>query len=216
MIFLVVFGGIALVLSFFYLLSSIQRYDTWHFAVGLLIVFGFITAYGVFNLPYWHHNADSQVATKTVSHQTKHEYASSSTAQSSAATRINPASQVINGKTAKQVNAEKSYTEKQITKQVTESFKPLGSVKYFSKTRIYQIQPTNENTINSLKVLELDPTQATHVQWPQLTKNLSEASANISQTLHGNYTVQLMSPNDQHKVLYSAENGKTVVDFVKQ
>ncbi|HAT54202.1 MAG TPA: hypothetical protein DCW31_02990 [Lactobacillus sp.] len=217
MIFLAIFGGIALILAIFYLLNSIQNYGTWKFATALVVVFALITGFGIVKLPVWHHSnsASNQASSRSSQSSSSQTSAAEQSSLAKAASTFNPNAGVINGQTAKQKSAAKSTAEDQMTEQLTSSFSTLGKVSFDRAKKTYTITPHNTNTVKALKALEKQPNEAEQAHWPTLAKNLQTSSTNISKALEGDYTLVLVSPDQSNKVLFSATNGKVTTDFTK-
>lgn len=217
MIYLTVFGGIALILAIFYLLNSIQSYHTWRFATLLVVIFALATGYGAIHLPAQHRQAQQQAKKAAVS-QKKNSSQTKAAQQSSltkAASTFNPTGTVINGETESQKSAARANAEQQMTKQLGTAFANFGKVTFATDSKTYTITPTNADTVKALEALEATPSQAEQAQWPTLTENFRKSSANVSKSLQADYTITLVSPDQDGKVLYSAKNGQTVTDFTK-
>lgn len=220
MIFLAIFGGIALILAIFYLLNSIQNYGTWKFATALVVIFTLIRGFGIVKLPFWHHQSQttaSQSPTQNAGRR-RHSSQTSAAAQSSltkAASTFNPTGGVINGQTAKQKSAAKSSAEDQMTTQLNSAFSTLGKVTFDRAKKTYTITPENENTVKALEALEKQPSEADQAHWPTLVKNLTTSSTNVSKALKDDYTLTLVSPDQSGKVLFSATNGKATTNFAQ-
>ncbi|GKT03252.1 hypothetical protein [Furfurilactobacillus entadae] len=208
MIFLAVFGGIALVLAVFYLLNSIQSYGTWRFATLLVVVFALITGYGVVKLPVWHHHGSWSMQSSSSSSTTK-------AALTKAASVFNPNQAAIDGETAGQKSAATANAQSQVKSQLANAFSSLGTVTLDADTKTYTIHPTNKDAVKALEELEKTPSDAEEAKWPTMTDHLRASSANISKSLKDDYTLAMVSPDQSGKVLYSAKNGKTVTNFIK-
>lgn len=214
MIFIAVFGGIALILAIFYLINSIQNYGTWKLAALLVVIFGLLTGYGVTNLiqhPTHPQTAKQPKAPKRGSKESAAEQSS----LAKAASEFNPNAGAINGQTASQQNATRANAEEQMTKQLSTSFENLGTISFSADSKTYTVHPTNEDTVKALTQLEQTPEDAKEAHWSTLADNLQKSSANISESLKADYTITLVSPDQDGKVLFSATNGKVITDFTK-
>ncbi|GEK28174.1 DUF308 domain-containing protein [Furfurilactobacillus siliginis] len=214
MIFIAVFGGIALILAIFYLINSIQNYGTWKLAGLLLIVFALLTGYAVTNLIQHPTRPQNTKQPRAPKHGTK-ESAAEQSSLAKAASEFNPNAGAINGQTASEQKVARANAESEMTKQLSSSFENLGTISFDADTKTYTVHPTNSDTVKALTQLEQTPEDAKEAHWSTLADNLQKSSKNISQSLKADYTIALLSPDQDGKVLFSATNGNVTTDFTK-
>ncbi|WP_461239612.1 DUF308 domain-containing protein [Paucilactobacillus sp. N302-9] len=203
MIFLVIFGGLMLILSAFYLVNSWQQYGTWMWATFLVIISIAMTAYGVWKLPYWNGNTNSQQ--QTASSQT------TSNNSNSASSMSGVSNTGLNGMTGSQTEEK---AQKNILGQLQKNFQTIGSVEFDSKTKTYNVTPTSDDVVKALNYLIENPSKASQVGWTDLTKTLLKTSQQIKKVMGDGYSISLLRP-DGSKTMYTVKDGKATYDMTK-
>lgn len=200
MIFLVIFGGLMLILGSFYLVNSWQQYHQWVFATLLVLASLAITVYGVVKLPYWHHSSTAASSSQSMT---------TSQSQRAALQFSNKAS--LSGNGANQQNKEMS-----VLRQLQKSFSKIGSVSFDSATKTFKIDSSNGDDVDALNSLAQNPGQAKQVGWSNLTNSLDQVSEQISTALGDGYTISLQQPNDSSKTMYATRDGKATYNIADQ
>lgn len=203
MIFLVIMGVLFLILGGFYLVNSWQQYREWKSGTIIVILSIIAIAYGTINLPYFHHNSSQ----------------SSSASSSSQTTQTNQnASSFSSGYTIGNSSMNEAQQENKamtILRQMQKGYSKLGSVSYDEKSQTYQITPTDDNTVEALKALASDPSQADQMGWPNLTKSIKQNSSQLQKALGDGYSISIMNPSDSSQAMYTAKDGKTTYDIAE-
>lgn len=194
MIFLVIFGGLMLILGSFYLVNSWQQYHQWVFATILVLASLAITVYGVVKLPYWHHSSP----------------AASSQSMTASPSQQRGSLQFSNKAALSGGGADQQTKEQSVLRQLQKAFGKLGTVSFDSRTKTYKIDTSNGSDVDALNSLAQDPGQAKQIGWSNLTDSMDKASEQISSILGNGYTLSLQSPSDQAQVLYATKDGQTV------
>ncbi|MBC8744950.1 DUF308 domain-containing protein [Lactobacillus sp. Marseille-P7033] len=204
MIFLVIMGALFLILGGFYLANSWQQYREWKSGTIIVVLSIIAIVYGAINLPYFHHNN------------------SASTNQSSSSSRVaqsNSFSSFSNGFALGNSSANEAQQENKtmaVLRQMQKGYSKLGTVDYNEDSKTFQITPTDDNTVEALKALAQDPSQAEQMGWPNLTKSIKSNSGQVSKALGDRYSISIMNPGDSSKALYTAKDGKTTYDIAEQ
>ncbi|NGC78487.1 DUF308 domain-containing protein [uncultured Limosilactobacillus sp.] len=204
MIFLVIMGALFLILGGFYLANSWQQYREWKSGTIIVVLSIIAIVYGAINLPYFHHNN------------------SASTNQSSSSSRVaqsNSFSSFSNGFALGNSSANEAQQENKtmaVLRQMQKGYSKLGTVDYNEDSKTFQITPTDDNTVEALKALAQDPSQAEQMGWPNLTKSIKSNSGQVSKALGDGYSISIMNPGDSSKALYTAKDGKTTYDIAEQ
>ncbi|GGI62844.1 DUF308 domain-containing protein [Limosilactobacillus caviae] len=204
MIFLVIMGALFLILGGFYLANSWQQYREWKSGTIIVVLSIIAIVYGAINLPYFHHNN------------------STATNQSSSSSRVaqsNSFSSFSNGFALGNSSANEAQQENKtmaVLRQMQKGYSKLGTVDYNEDSKTFQITPTDDNTVEALKALAQDPSQAEQMGWPNLTKSIKSNSGQVSKALGDGYSISIMNPGDSSKALYTAKDGKTTYDIAEQ
>ncbi|MBB1069262.1 DUF308 domain-containing protein [Limosilactobacillus sp. RRLNB_1_1] len=204
MIFLVIMGALFLILGGFYLANSWQQYREWKSGTIIVVLSIIAIVYGAINLPYFHHNN------------------STATNQSSSSSRVaqsNSFSSFSNGFALGNSSANEAQQENKtmaVLRQMQKGYSKLGTVDYNEDSKTFQITPTDDNTVEALKALAQDPSQAEQMGWPNLTKSIKSNSGQVSKALGDGYSISIMNPGDSSKALYTAKDGKTTYDIADQ
>lgn len=199
MIFLVIMGALFLILGGFYLANSWQQYREWKSGTIIVILSIVAIVYGTINLPYFH--KDNNSANQATSAQTTNSSSISSFSNSFAIgnNNINP------GQQEKQ--------EMAVLRQMQKGYSKLGSVEFNEKNKTFEITPTDDNTVEALKALAQDPSQASQIGWSNLTGSIKSNSKQLGNALGQGYSISIMNPSDSGKALYTAKDGKTTYDI---
>lgn len=203
MIYLVVIAGLVLILSGFYLVNSWQQYGTWIWPTFMVIVSLALTVYGVWNLPYWSGNDAAQqrsAATQT----------SSSSQSASSSSFSQPNNNGLTGQTAQQSTA---TAQQNVLTQLKKSYKSIGAVTFNAKTKTYQIEPSDTDTVKALKYVISTPAKANDAGWDKLTKSIKTTSKQLKKALGNGYSISMMQPDGSSKAMYTVKNGKTTYDI---
>lgn len=199
MLILLVFGGLMLILSVFYLMNSWQQYHQWKWATFLVLISLAATVYGAINLPYWHHNSASQSSSSQTT----------ASSQKSIKEFSNSGLQAQNGAT-------QSEKEDAILRQLQKGYSKMGSVEFDLASKTYKIE-TNTDTDNgkALNTIMQNPSQADQAGWPDLTKSVCKTSAALKKSLGDGYTLSLMKPGDNNIAMFSAKDGNESYNAIK-
>lgn len=200
MIFLVIFGGLILLLGSFYLANSWIEYHEWKTGTVIVILSLIATVYGAINLPgEIKQHKEQQRTEQTVTQPTQNGK--------------------IDNKFADVQNQQNQPTQEQkenyVLRQLQKSYSKLGSVGFDSKTKTYQITPTDDNTKKAVQALVQDPSVAKQIGWSNLTDSLDNGSKQVSKVLKGDYSMSLLNPDKPSQVLYSTKNGQTTYNIAK-
>lgn len=196
MIFLVIFGGLVLLLGGFYLVNSWQRYHEWKSGTVIVILSLIAVIYGGINLPYFKHNQQAQSASSS----------SQVVQNSSFSNKLSG----ING------NAGSANQQASVLRQLQKGYSKLGTVEFKEDTNTYVIKPTDDNTVNAIKALVQDPSQAGQIGWSNLTGSLKKNSAQVSKALGGDYSISIVNPDNTKQAVYTAKNGETTYNIADQ
>lgn len=197
MIFLVIFGGLMLILGAFYLTNSWQRYHEWKSGTIIVVLSLIAVIYGAINLPYFH--KDKQSASQE-----------SSSAQVAQASSFSNHFSGING------NQTSANQQAAILRQLQKGYSKLGTVEFKEDSNTYVIKPTDDNTASAIKALVDDPSQASQIGWSDLTDSIKKTSAQVSKALNGDYSVSIVNPDNPKQAVYTAKNGETTYDIADQ
>ncbi|KIS03148.1 hypothetical protein [Paucilactobacillus wasatchensis] len=200
MIFLVVIAGLVLILSGFYLVNSWQQYGTWVWPTFMVVVSFALTVYGVWNLPVWSGNDSNQ--------QTSSQTTSSQAATSSSFSQPNNTG--LTGQTAAQSAA---TAQQNVLTQLKKNYKSIGSVTFDQKTKTYEIQPSDSNTVKALNYVISTPSKASDAGWGTLTKSIKTTSKQLKKALGDGYSISMMEPDNTAKAMYTVKDGKTTYDI---
>lgn len=203
MIFLIVFGGLMLILGGFYLANSWQQYREWKGGTIIVVLSLAAVIYGVINLPAFNHNKQNSSSEARSSQVT-----SGSNSMSSFSNKANIAS---GDNSATQENKEMA-----ILRQLQKGYSKFGDVSFDSKTKTYKVTPTDDDTVNALKQLAQDPSQAEQMGWSKLTSSFKKNSKDIDKVMGTDYSISIMNPSDDSQAMYTAKNGKTTYDIANQ
>lgn len=205
MIFLLIFGGLILVLALFYLANSIQRYGTWQGPMVLVVLSLIMTVWGGWG----------------TYQQYKHPSQGSEATQRSSTSVQNP-QQLQRGKTiasldSQNMKANQEQREMVVLRQMQKGYSKFGSVDFDAKTKSYNIEPTDDKTVQSFKALGNDPSLAKQMGWDKLTDSIKENSKQISdeKVLGPGYQIQLINPAN-HQPLYTVKDGQPTHDIAGQ
>ncbi|WP_251574557.1 DUF308 domain-containing protein [Limosilactobacillus agrestimuris] len=201
MIFLIVFGGLMLILGGFYLANSWQQYREWKGGTIIVVLSLAAVIYGVINLPAFNHNKQH-----------------SSEARSSQVTTTSGSAAFSNKANIGSGNGSASQENKEmvILRQLQKGYAKFGDVSFDSKTKTYKVTPTDDNTVNALKQLAQDPSQAEQMGWSKLTDSFKKNSKDIDKAIGTDYSISIMNPGDDSQAMYTAKNGKTTYDIANQ
>lgn len=197
MIFLVIFGGLMLILGGFYLANSWQRYREWKSGTIIVVLSLAAVIYGVVNLPYFNHSQRS------------------ASQQSSSSAQVMQTSSISN-KLSSLDGSGTASQQSSILRQLQKGYSKLGTVSFDSKTSTYVITPTDDNTVKAIKALVQDPSQASEVGWSNLTNSIKKNSQQVSQALGGDYSISIVNPSNTKQAVYTAKNGTTTYDIANQ
>lgn len=202
MIFLIVFGGLMLILGGFYLANSWQQYHEWKGGTVIVILSLAAVIYGVINLPAFNRSKQNSSS----------EASSSQVMSNSGSTSFsNKANIGSTDNSASQENKEMA-----ILRQLQKGYSKFGDVSFDSKTKTYKVTPTDDNTVNALKQLAQDPSQAQQMGWSKLTNSFKKNSKDIDKAIGDDYSLSIMNPADDSQAMYTAKNGKTTYDIANQ
>ncbi|MBB1062301.1 DUF308 domain-containing protein [Limosilactobacillus fastidiosus] len=201
MIFLIVFGGLMLILGGFYLANSWQQYREWKGGTIIVVLSLAAVIYGVINLPAFNHNKQDSSAASS----------SQVTTTSGRAAFSNKANIGSGNGSASQENKEMA-----ILRQLQKGYAKFGDVSFDSKTKTYKVTPTDDDTVNALKQLAQDPSQAEQMGWSKLTDSFKKNSKDIDKAMGTDYSISIMNPGDDSQAMYTAKNGKTTYDIANQ
>lgn len=204
MIFLVIMGALFLILGGFYLANSWQQYREWKSGTIIVVLSIIAIVYGTINLPYFHHNKTTSTAQSSSSSQV---------------TRSSSFSSFSNNFAMGNSSANKAQQENRtmaVLRQMQKGYSKLGTVDYNEDSQTFQITPTDDNTVEALKALAQDPSQADQMGWPNLTKSIKSNSGQVSKALGDGYSISIMNPADSSKPLYTAKDGQTTYDIASQ
>ncbi len=197
MIFLVIFGGLMLILGAFYLTNSWQRYREWKSGTIIVVLSLIAVVYGAINLPYFH--KDKQSASQ--------ESSSAQVVQDSSFS--NRLSGINGGQTSANQQAS-------VLRQLQKGYSKLGTVEFKESTNTYVIKPTDDNTVSAIKALVDDPSQASQIGWSDLTNSIKKNSAQVSKALNGDYSISIVNPDNTKQAVYTAKDGQTTYDIANQ
>lgn len=197
MIFLVIMGALFLILGGFYLANSWQQYREWKSGTIIVVLSIIAIVYGVINLPYFHHNNSASSNQST---------SSSQVARSSSFSSFSIGNSSAN-------EAQQESKTMAVLRQMQKGYSKLGSVDYNEDSKTFQITPTDDNTVEALKALAQDPSQAEQMGWSNLTKSIKSNSGQVEKALGEGYSISIMNPSDSSKALYTAKDGKTTYDI---
>lgn len=197
MIFLVIFGGLMLILGGFYLANSWQRYREWKSGTVIVVLSLIAVIFGTINLPVFkgHQQASSQ--------------SSSSSQQVSQSSFSNDFSTINGGQQGS------SNHQMAVLRQLQKGYAKLGTVSFNEENNTYTIKPTADNTVQAVKAIVSDPSQASQMGWSNLTNSIKENSSQVSTALNGDYTIRIVNPDNTDQAVYSAKNGKTTYNIAK-
>ncbi|MBD5806034.1 DUF308 domain-containing protein [Limosilactobacillus walteri] len=204
MIFLVIMGALFLILGGFYLVNSWQQYREWKSGTIIVVLSIIAIVYGAINLPYFHHDKNAS---------------SNQSASSSKVTQSSSFSSFSNKFAIGNSSANKAQQENKtmaVLRQMQKGYSKLGTVDYNEDSKTFQITPTDDNTVEALKALAQDPSQADQMGWPNLTKSIKSNSGQVSKALGDGYSISIMNPGDTSKALYTAKDGQTTYDIADQ
>ena len=74
----------------------------------------------------------------------------------------------------------------------------------------------SDDTVNALKQLAQDPSQAEQMGWSKLTSSFKKNSKDIDKVMGSDYSISIMNPSDDSQAMYTAKNGKTTYDIANQ
>lgn len=204
MIFLVIMGALFLILGGFYLANSWQQYREWKSGTIIVVLSIIAIIYGTINLPYFHHNK---------ANSSNQRASSSRVVQSSSFSSFSNKFAVGNSSANE---AQQESRTMAVLRQMQKGYSKLGTVDYNEDSQTFQITPTDDNTVEALKALAQDPSQADQMGWPNLTKSIKSNSGQVSKALGNGYSISIMNPGDTSKALYTAKDGKTTYDIANQ
>lgn len=207
MIFLALFGGLMLILSGFYLANSWMEYHEWKWATLLVIVSLAMTVIGVVKLPYWHHSSNNAASSSSQATSAKQRAAANSGSLQQFANQMS----IAGGNTASQEQKESA-----VLRQLQKAYSKLGTVSFDSSDKTFKVTPTNDEMKQALGQLAQNPGQADQMGWPKFTKSIRETSSQLVNVLGNGYSISLLNPSDESKVLYTAKDGKTTFDVANQ
>ena len=196
MLYLIVFGGLLLLLSVFYLINSMRTYHQWKVPSVLILISLVMVAYGVIKLPQAQHNRQADNSSKVMANRKP-----LSNQDSNVMTKVNSHPKVTQ-------NQKEMFTLKQLQK----AYGKLGSVGFDEKTNTFQIDVVDNDTKNELNALSQDPSRASQIGWPKLTDSVKQTSDQISQdkVLGKGYSISIMNPSQAGKALYTAKDGQQI------
>ncbi|MCH3922567.1 DUF308 domain-containing protein [Limosilactobacillus sp.] len=205
MIFLVIFGGLMLILGGFYLANSWMHYREWKTGTIIVVLSLAAVIYGGINLPYFHHNQQTRTEQSSSSSQTTQ-------AQSSSAFSNKMGS--VDGSANNQATQENK--EMAVLRQLQKGYSKLGTVSFDEDSKTFTIKPTDDNTVKAMEALVQDPSQAEQIGWPNLTKSIKANSKQISKILGSDYSLSIVNPDNTKQSLYTAKGGQTTHDIADQ
>lgn len=211
MIFLLVFGGLILILALFYLVNSIQQYGEWKGATILVVLSLVATVYGGWGTYQEHRPGGENVASSSQSVKTRGRDGGSQQALDESKlgqTTMAGMDQNRNNQGQK---------EMVILRQMQKNYSKMGTVDFDEKTKSFNITPTDDSTVKAFKALANDPSVAKQIGWDKLTDSVRENSKQISKDnlLGKGYQIQLMNP-DNHQSLYTVKDGQTTFDVANK
>ncbi len=206
MIFLVIFGGLMLILGGFYLANSWQQYHEWKAGTIIVVLSLAAVIYGGINLPYFHHNQQARTEQASSSSQ--------ATAQGQSGSAFSNKMGNINGGNNNQATQEDK--EMAVLRQLQNGYSKLGTVSFDKGSQTFNIKPTDSDTVKAIQALVQDPSQAEQIGWPNLTKSIKANSKQIGKVLGSNYSLSIVNPSNTKQALYTAKNGETTHDIANQ
>lgn len=203
MIFLVIFGGLMLILGGFYLANSWQQYREWKAGTIIVVLSLAAVIYGGINLPYFHHNQQSSAATS-----------SSQTTQTtnSSFSFSNKTGAVTGGNN----QVDQQTKEMTVLRQLQKGYAKFGSVSFDENSKTFNVKPTDDNTVQALQALVQDPSQADDMGWSKLTGSIKSNSSQLKDVLGTGYSLSIVNPDKTSQALYTAKDGKTTYDIASQ
>lgn len=210
MIFLLIFGMLILILAGFYLANSIQRYGTWKGPTVLVILSLLMTVYGG-----WGFIKERQA----MNHPTAAQKASqSSSSQQTMNQSLDPSKvQQTTMASMDQNKNTKEQREMVVLRQMQKGYGKFGSVDFDAKTKSYNIEPTDDKTVQAFKALANDRSLAKQMGWNKLTDSVKENSKQISdeKVLGSGYQIQLINPAN-NQPLYTVKDGQPTYNIAGQ
>lgn len=200
MIFLVIFGGLMLILGGFYLANSWMEYHEWKTGTVIVVLSLIATIYGAIQLPGSIHQHKEQEA-KT-----------EQTAQQPAANG-KLTNKFNNMQEQKRQQPSQSQKENYVLRQLQKGYAKLGSVSFDQSTKTYQIQPTDSDTKKAIQALIQNPSVAKQIGWSNLTKSLDQGSKQLKSVLGDGYSVSLVNPDKPSQALYTSKDGQTTYNI---
>lgn len=197
-------GALFLILGGFYLANSWQQYREWKSGTIIVVLSIIAIVYGAMNLPYFNHKQSPASQTNSSSQTTKARTSSFSSFSNNFA--LNSSAN----------QAQQESREMAVLRQMQKGYTKLGTVSYDENSKTYQITPTDDNTVEALKALAQDPSQASQMGWSNLTKSIKNNSAQVTKALGEGYSISIMNPGDTSQALYTAKDGQTTYDIANQ
>lgn len=205
MIFLVIFGGLMLILGGFYLANSWQQYREWKAGTIIVVLSLAAVIYGGINLPYFHHNQQSAAQESSSSQTTQQSNGSSYTFSNKVGS--------LDSENNQQDTETKEMT---VLRQLQKGYAKFGTVSFSEDTKTYSIKPTDKETVQALEALVQDPSQANSMGWPNLTKSVKSNSSQLKSVLGEGYSLRIVNPDKTSQALYTVKDGKTTYDIANQ
>lgn len=203
MVFLIILGGLFLILGGFYLANSWQQYREWKTGTIIVVLSVIAIAFGIIKLPVFNHQS-SQSGSKSSSAQVASGNNSLSFSNKSG----------MNGQD--QNSAVQENKAMAVLRELQKGYSKFGTVDYSAKSKTFKITPTNDDTVEALKALAQDPSQAEQMGWSNLTKSIMTNSKDISKVLGEGYSISIMNPGDDSQTMYKATDGRTTYDIADQ
>lgn len=201
MVFLIIFGGLMLILGSFYLANSWQQYREWKAGTIIVILSLAAIIFGVVRSPLFNHSNQSASSSSS----------STASSQVSASSFSNAAGIVSDNSGTTQETKVNS-----VLRQLQKGYAKFGEVSFDSSTKTFKVTATDSDTVTALKQLAEDPSVAEQIGWNKLTSSFKSNSKDIDSVLGTDYSLSIMNPADDSQALYTAKNGKTTYDIANQ
>ncbi|MEY8442040.1 DUF308 domain-containing protein [Lactobacillaceae bacterium 24-114] len=201
MVFLIIFGGLMLILGSFYLANSWQQYREWKAGTIIVILSLAAVIFGVVRSPLFNHSNQSARSSSS----------STASSQVSASSFSNAAGIVSDNSGTTQETKVNS-----VLRQLQKGYAKFGEVSFDSSTKTFKVTATDSDTVTALKQLAEDPSVAEQIGWNKLTSSFKSNSKDIDSVLGTDYSLSIMNPADDSQALYTAKNGKTTYDIANQ
>lgn len=211
MIVLLIFGGLMLVLTLFYLVHSIQQAGKWKLATILiaLSLAAMVSGCWGYSRKYQENNHETL---KTPITNTRQKQRTNNVMVINEA-KLGPLT-MTSMNLSKQTQAQKEIT---VFRQLQKNYSKFGLVTFDKPTKTYNLTPTDGQTVKAFNALANNPRLASHIGWHKLTKLVKKTSQQLSRDdmLGKGYQIRLMNPGN-HRALYTVKDGQTTFDIARE